>query len=277
MNSNKNFNSDSCFFSIVIPTFNDLGLLKNALDSVLKQTYKNFEVIIVDDSTTDDILKYFESGKVVNDRVIYLKNNPSKGAVSNWNYGISKANGIYIILLHHDEAFSTNNILNDLTVQLKENDYDCIILNKIVIKNGVRYAVNFNTFIANIIYNYFPSILYIMNIVGPCACVVFKKQIFIEFDSNLKWYVDVDWYYRLFRTHKIRYNDKLYIDAIFGHEHQISQNMDIKNQERKDMFYLKKRTSFFNHLLIVFLIRDIYSFMKFNLLNHHINPIYSKE
>ena len=96
-------------FSIVIPTFNSLELLRRALSSALQQQGVAMEVIVTDDSTTTDIADYVAS--LGDERLRYFRNQPSLGAVKNWNSGLEKATGQYVILMHHDEAMSGDDYL----------------------------------------------------------------------------------------------------------------------------------------------------------------------
>ena len=80
--------------SVILPTYNRKNELKASIDSVLNQTYTDYELIIVDDGSTDDtynhISKYLSDDRI---RYYYKQNG---GVSSARNYGISKANGEYI-------------------------------------------------------------------------------------------------------------------------------------------------------------------------------------
>ena len=62
---------DSIFFSIIIPTYNRCDLLRKAVNSVLTQTYKNFEIIIIDNYSDDNTQEVVESFK--NSKIVYQK------------------------------------------------------------------------------------------------------------------------------------------------------------------------------------------------------------
>src|SRR5688500_15313078 len=96
--------------SICIPTYNQTRYLKNTLQSILIQTYKDYEVIITDDTSSSIISDFL---KVYNfkAKLRYYHNKPALGSPQNWNYCISKAQGEYIKILHHDDWFSKNDSL----------------------------------------------------------------------------------------------------------------------------------------------------------------------
>ncbi|TMN81314.1 MULTISPECIES: glycosyltransferase [unclassified Pseudoalteromonas] len=95
--------------SIYIPTYNRCALLKRAIDSVLSQTYKPIELIVVDNGSTDDTVAYLKSmemGKGI--KVIYLADN--FGACYARNKAIELASGTYITGLDDDDFFAENRI-----------------------------------------------------------------------------------------------------------------------------------------------------------------------
>lgn len=92
-------------FAVVIPTYKRLSSLKVALDSVLCQTIKDIEIIIVDnndDFSDDRVLQLVQSTK--DSRIIYYKNKMNIGGESNFNRGILLAKAEYFVLLHDDDS-----------------------------------------------------------------------------------------------------------------------------------------------------------------------------
>jgi glycosyltransferase involved in cell wall biosynthesis len=89
--------------SVVLPTYNRSKLLTRAIDSALAQTYQNYELIIIDDGSTDD------TESVVNQysdtRIVYLKQNVNRGGAEARNIGIKEAKGEYIALLDSDDEW----------------------------------------------------------------------------------------------------------------------------------------------------------------------------
>lgn len=99
------------FFSIIIPTYNRANLIVDTLDSVFNQTFKDFEVIIVDDgsmdSTKEVVLDYIHKHQLSNCYYNY-KENAERGAAR--NFGIEKAGGQWITFLDSDDLFYPNHL-----------------------------------------------------------------------------------------------------------------------------------------------------------------------
>ncbi|WP_178990249.1 glycosyltransferase [Winogradskyella schleiferi] len=97
--------------SIIIPCFNGFPFIKETLDNVFGQTYKNIEVIIVDDGSTDGTLDFLQRLKQPN---LIVKSNPKKGACAARNYGLSLATGDYIQFLDADDLLDLHKIETQL-------------------------------------------------------------------------------------------------------------------------------------------------------------------
>ncbi len=96
--------------SIYITTCNRVDRLKRAVDSVLNQDYKNIEVLICDDASTDDTKEYVNNLSKVDQRIKYFRNNSNKGACFTRNLGIFSATGKFITGLDDDDIFELNRI-----------------------------------------------------------------------------------------------------------------------------------------------------------------------
>lgn len=231
--------------SVVIPTYNNLSLCKQAVYSVLQQENSDFEVIITDDTPNDEIENWVKFDLTA--KLRYYHNRPSKGAIENWNYGISLAKGDSIILLHHDETFANRDYLYRLEQLLTK--YDIIVHNKIVmVEDRIKkdrvplWVKKFGTILK------YP--LFSVNFIGPCACIAFKKDVSVDFDTRLHWQVDTEWYYRLFRNAKtVKFFDNPEIISHHGHMGQITNNINIEKVAATDIKIIKEK---YNSLAVNF-------------------------
>lgn len=106
-------------FSLIVPTYNRAQFISETIQSVLNQTYPYFELIIVDDGSTDnteEITKTFRDS-----RIRYYKKNNQERAIAR-NYGIEKATGNYVTFLDSDDQLYKNHFEEALSVIQKNNN-----------------------------------------------------------------------------------------------------------------------------------------------------------
>ena len=101
--------------SIIVPVYNVEKYLERCLDSLVKQTYKNLEIILIDDGSTDKSMSLLKKYGDC-DKRIKIFNQTNKGAAIARNYGLSIANGDYVIFLDSDDFFEKDLI----EISLKE-------------------------------------------------------------------------------------------------------------------------------------------------------------
>lgn len=108
----------SPFFSIVMPTYNRAAFIDKAIASVLAQTFKDFELIVVDDGSTDDTAT--EVAKWKDARVkFFFKQNEERSIAR--NFGLSKATGEYINFLDSDDYFYPHHLATMYSLLRKNN------------------------------------------------------------------------------------------------------------------------------------------------------------
>lgn len=243
---------NDCDFSIIIPAYNNIDLFKRALESAFRQKNVSIEIIVVDDSINDDIENYIKN--INKSYIRYYHNNPTKGAIPNWNYGLSLAKGKYIEVLHHDEALSNDNILSEVKHSFEMKQISSVVVNYEVLIDG---HIKKEIFIKKLLRPYFcehPTILFLANLLGPCACLFIKNDNVEFFDEKLRWFVDVDWYYRILRGKKTcTLNPHLFVSSIHGHTGQITASINIQSEAKKDAQVISKKyhSIYINLLLFI--------------------------
>lgn len=103
-------------FSIIIPLFNKEKYIKATIESVLNQTFSNFELLIIDDSSNDNS---FSIASSFTDNRIRLFKKKNGGVSDTRNYGILKANGKFIIFLDADDLWEEDFLKEMFTLQIK--------------------------------------------------------------------------------------------------------------------------------------------------------------
>lgn len=156
----------SPLISIVIPSYNQAKYIAYNLDSILAQTYSNFEVIFIDDGSKDNTAEILKSYTEKDSRIKYFYQNNSERAVAR-SHGISKANGKYICLVDSDDTWLPHKLETQLAVM--ENDPEIILcyapVNRIdpenkPLKNAARQQEGYSGLIYKhlLMRNFIPSV-----------------------------------------------------------------------------------------------------------------------
>lgn len=106
--------------SIIMPSYNTGAFIEESIQSVLNQTYSNWELIIVDDCSTDNTLEILE--KINDDRIIVLKNDKNSGAAVSRNKALKKAKGQWVAFLDSDDLWYPQKLEKQLSF-MKRNGY----------------------------------------------------------------------------------------------------------------------------------------------------------
>ena len=186
--------------SICIPTFNQTKYLRKTLDSIFEQDYLDYEVVISDDSTEGDVFKLVESYGLRGHKIKYYKNNVSLGSPENWNYAVEKATGEYIKIMHHDDWFTTNESLGLFVSFFENNDKLSFVFSgsKISDPTGkIRYH-QMTDFQFDFLSNNLSSI-FRANLIGAPSAVMYKRDLNLKFDRELKWLVDIEFYFQILK------------------------------------------------------------------------------
>ncbi|WP_165730502.1 glycosyltransferase family 2 protein [Polaribacter sp. 20A6] len=247
--------------SIIIPTYNRAKLIKETLNSIVAQTYSNWECIIVDDGSTDNMLAILEA-YTQKDKRFHYYTRPStrkKGANACRNYGLDIAKGDYIIFFDSDDVFSET-ALEERINSFKKNDVDMIITSMGLFTEISDLKVDENRFIfkANLEHN-IDEFIVGDKLPWSIHRVTFKSSLIknkIYFNEEMLRFQDVDFnirvlknlvpkylsidrtdcYYRNDTKSNERYNNKIFIDTVFENFYilyaNIFKSLDKKKKEK---------------------------------------------
>lgn len=190
--------------SIIIPVYNGSNYLSNAIDCALSQTYKNVEVIVVNDGSNDDGATE-RIAKSYGERIRYFCK-PNGGVSSALNYGIANMTGEYFSWLSHDDAYSSNKIENSVDLL---NDNDAIGKNVIAFTGGYfidssgAKIKNFQTYFADLRLYSGVEVVRVMTEKGTLngCCMLIPKTAFDDvggFDEDLRYSQDSLMWYKIF-------------------------------------------------------------------------------
>lgn len=111
---------DRGLVSIVMPSYNTAKYIKESIESVLKQTYTHWELIIVDDCSTDNTSNVLEQ-YLLDTRIHYIRNEKNSGAAVSRNYALREARGKWIAFLDSDDLWHPEKLEKQIEFMLSNN------------------------------------------------------------------------------------------------------------------------------------------------------------
>ena len=221
--------------SLIIPVYNVRNYLRKCLDSVAAQTYKNLEVVIVNDGSTDDSLEIVnEYTQKFDNMTCYTIENRGQGGAR--NFGIEKSTGEYIAFLDSDD-YVENTYIEKLVLAAVESGSDIAVCNNFdVDENGEileTYKNRYKNRITSLSSE--PSILF--NRVCPWG-KLYKRELFLDlkFVSRI-WYEDMRLMPKLLlKAEKICYIDDCLVYYVQRQGSTMNNNNLKRNLEIVDVF-----------------------------------------
>lgn len=126
--------------TVIIPTYKRAENIEKAINSILNQTYKDFEIIVVDDNDSDtkyrlDMIKTMQQYKD-NKKIKYIKHEKNKNGAAARNTGIMEAKGEYVTFLDDDDYFMPDRLKILVNTLEKEKEYNGAYTATVLVKNG---------------------------------------------------------------------------------------------------------------------------------------------
>ncbi|HBN1277267.1 TPA: glycosyltransferase family 2 protein, partial [Enterococcus faecium] len=167
--------------SIIIPAYNAEYTISRALESALKQTYSNKEIIVIDDGSKDRTLAICKEYQL-NNHEIFIFSQKNSGVSVARNLGIRKADGEFIQFLDADDAMEPNMTEKLIEVQ-RNNDSDYVICGLTIIKdNNIVRTPHLKE--RNINFINFEDYKYIYPLLAAPCNKLFKKELIVLFEKN---------------------------------------------------------------------------------------------
>jgi glycosyltransferase involved in cell wall biosynthesis len=208
--------------TIIVPTFNSQACVTRCLRSILDQSYRNLEVVVVDGLSTDGTMAEVRRVAVADSRVRYLSE-PDRGVYDAMNKGVKLASGEWLLFLGSDDSLHTEDTLEEIVRHLRSR-YD-LVYGNVMIHGNVDWAKD-----QQIYGGKFDRTRIVRRNISH-QCIFYHRRVFERFGGyNLKYRVCADWEFnaRIFLRTRKHYVDVIVADFTAG---------GLSSQEADDPLY----------------------------------------
>ncbi|MCO4500899.1 Exopolysaccharide biosynthesis transcriptional activator EpsA [Streptococcus infantarius subsp. infantarius] len=223
--------------SVIVPVYNVEKYLKRCLESILVQSWNDYEIILVDDGSTDSSAQicdlYAEKYEMI--RVIHKEN---KGLSDTRNRGIEKASGEYVYFPDSDDWLEPNTF-SELSDVIEELTYDIISFNREFVTSEEDKLISAKSRIQKLSGK--QALLEMLNqgdVTGFANDKIYRKKLFLDNDIEFpvgKYYEDLGTNYKLFlKATKVYVTNQKYYHYLITNPDSITQSWN--EQKLQDMF-----------------------------------------
>lgn len=227
---------DEPIVSIIMPTYNRAFCLNRAVESVLRQTYHDFELIIIDDGSTDDTTKVINGFS--DKRIVHLRHEKNMGAAAARNLGIQMAKGDFIAFQDSDDVWHPEKLSRQMEAfKKKSSDIGVVYAGAWRIENGKKILIPYSR-----IYNKEGELkqpLLVENFITLPSAIVRKECFSVAgmFDESLPCLQDWELWIRISNHYRFKYIDEPLVNAYFSNN---SISYDYQNISRAWRYVLIK-------------------------------------
>jgi glycosyltransferase involved in cell wall biosynthesis len=255
--------------SVLIPSYNAAKFLPEALESVLAQDFEDYELLILDDASSDNTRDLLEKYAAIDDRVQIQVHPQRLGMVSNWNECLNRARGEYVKFVFCDDKLSHPGALRAFVGSLDANESVVLAASaRSIIDEDSRAICLFDHLGPTGVYKGSDVIIRCLetpqNLIGEPTAVIFRRRDgFRGFNPRYKQFVDLEmWFFLLergdlayittplcsFRRHSRQQTEQNRISGV-GDEEQLTIFVDwLEKNEALPVYQRKWRKLAFNQL-----------------------------
>ena len=213
------------FFTVVIPLYNKENFIQKTIESVLNQSFADFEILIIEDCSTDNSKK--KALEIKSDKIKLIQHSQNKGLSASRNTGIQNANSNYIAFLDADDVWKDNYLETIFSLINKYPEARLFATNYEEIYNATTTIIN-NQKLLELGNDFMVSNFFELNLGKPIylpssLCVakeVFEKVGF--FDEKITYTEDVDFNIRANTSFKLAYSPNAFLNYSMFIENQMS-------------------------------------------------------
>jgi glycosyltransferase involved in cell wall biosynthesis len=247
--------------SVVIPTYNREDTIETTLYSVFSQTYKNFDIIIVDDNSTDKTRQIIQKHA---DKLKFVLLNENGGGAKARNVGINESNAEFIAFLDSDDRWEPNHLQVSIDFLL-ENQIDGVFTNFKLLNesNNQLKPINFEIdktildqkYLAN-------SLLGLKRVDCRTSTFLMKRQSLLQcfFDADLRKHQDWDLAIRFAGQFKLAYSCSS--SVVIVHHTQATRMSNKLNLNASDLFINKHFNLLYPNTVYLFYLKMFYRAIK---------------
>jgi len=193
--------------SVIVPTFNRSHMVIETIDSILKQTFKDFELIVVDNYSSDNtekVIKGYNDG-----RIRYFKHENGGIIAVNRNYGIGQARGEYIAFCDDDDLWLPEKLKKQMLEFEKDSQIGLVCTNGIIFDKTGDLGERFKTRLTDSNFT-FASLIWVNSVI--CSSVLVKKSVIDDvglMDESPEIFTaeDYELWLRVAQKYRIKYVD----------------------------------------------------------------------
>ena len=230
--------------SAIITTHNRADLLDRAIQSVLNQTYKDIELIVVSDGSTDgtdEVMKQFES----DERVNYISYHPGRGGNYARNTGIKAAKGEHVAFLDDDDEWLPTKIEKQVALMDADKEVGLVYtgINCVYVNEGIDYPIK------QYLRGDLSKIILFQNCIGSTSSVMLRKNYLNDtgFDENLQARQDYDLWISVLQKCKADVVVEPMVNY-FNYRNQVQVSSSTLKYVRATEYLNKKYSSLFSKL-----------------------------
>ena len=225
--------------SVLIPAYDDAQGVKRVLDLISNELSDglSLECIVSDDSLSLDV-KDMVAGHPISefDSFRFIRNSPSLGAAMNWNSLLDSSAGEFVLFMHHDEFPYEVNFFSRLAKLLGKQDASDVVVLKCCVQTIIpnRFRSHVPMWIAKLYFSLGRQSILRRNFIGSPSNVCVRRVCLKQFDTRLKWLIDVDWYSRIFGNPDVKVSfSNLRVVSVFN-SNSISAGISSETAKLRD-------------------------------------------
>jgi glycosyltransferase involved in cell wall biosynthesis len=234
--------------SVIIPTYNREKFLPQSINSVIGQTYGNWELIIVDDRSTDNSEALVHCYMDMDKRIAYVRNTHKQGPAGARNQGQKLARGEYVAFLDSDDMWKSHHLKNIMDEFIRNDDIDWIYADSEIVEDGKivtksvfdelwknknELAVTKRGALSVLSSEYLLENVIRFGIYAGCQCSVIRRRVFDTNNFDEELFATEDWLFSLEaidKKYKIAYLEKIHL-TYRSHPNSISANLKGKSPD----------------------------------------------